>query len=281
MKVLVTGATGFIGNYVIKELLKNNIEVIATSTNQQKAKSFDWFDKVNYMPFNLKEFEPKVNYFQNFGKPDILIHLAWEGLPNYKATFHINDNLPRHFNFLSNLIANGLNDINIAGTCLEYGMKEGCLNEKLVCTPKNAYAIAKNELRIALENLQKEFNFDFKWTRLFYMYGKGQNAKSLFSQLDKCIDEGHSTFNMSGGEQIRDFLPVEKVAEIIVQVAMQKKIIGIINCCSGNNISLKEFLINYLKEQNKRIHLNLGFYPYTDYEPMRFWGDVKKLNNII
>jgi nucleoside-diphosphate-sugar epimerase len=280
MKVLVTGATGFIGNYVITELLKKNVEVIATSTNTSKAQNFDWFDDVTYLPFNLKEFDSSVNYFEYFDEPDVLIHLAWEGLPNYKDLFHIDENLPRHYNFLENIIRNGLKDMTITGTCFEYGMKEGCLDEEMKCEPTIAYGKAKNELREQIENLKCKQEFSFKWIRLFYMYGKGQSKNSLISQLDWAVANNNEVFNMSGGKQIRDFLPVEKVAENIVKAAMQNEVIGVINCCSGKEISLKEFVINYLKEKNKNIKLNPGFYPYTDYEPMRFWGNNIKMKKI-
>ena len=101
-KVLVTGATGFIGNYVIPELLNRDVHVIATSVSESKARSQEWFGKVTYIPFDLKNFNSQTSYFDFFGKPDSLIHLAWEGLPNYKAAFHIEENLPRHFIFLKN-----------------------------------------------------------------------------------------------------------------------------------------------------------------------------------
>ncbi|GAI93187.1 unnamed protein product [marine sediment metagenome] len=86
---------------------------------------------------------------------------------------------------------------------------------------------------------------------------------------------------MSGGEQLRDYLPVEKVAEHIVKISMQDKIGGIINCCSGKPISIGKLVENYLAEKNKNIELNLDYYPYPDYEPMAFWGDSTKLNKVI
>jgi dTDP-6-deoxy-L-talose 4-dehydrogenase (NAD+) len=55
----------------------------------------------------------------------------------------------------------------------------------------------------------------------------------------------------------------------------------VINCCSGEPVTVKAFVENYLEKQNKKISLNLGFYPYPDYEPMRFWGDVTKLKSIV
>jgi len=280
-KVLVTGATGFIGNYVIAALQQSGCHVIATSSNEAGAKNKSWYNSVQYIPFNLQQFDDSVNYQQYFDNPDAVIHLAWEGLPHYKAAFHSEENLPRHFAFIKNLVQHGQQNITITGTCLEYGMQEGCLTEDMPALPANAYAIAKDSLRKQLEQLQQQYTFRLKWVRLFYMYGAGQNPNSLLSQLHSALEKGETVFNMSGGEQVRDYLPVDKVAEYIVAIALQQNIQGIINCCSGKGITVKEFVANYLKKQNKTITLNLGFYPYTDYEPMRFWGDDGKLRSII
>ncbi|MEO6729915.1 MAG: NAD(P)-dependent oxidoreductase [Ferruginibacter sp.] len=281
-KILVTGATGFIGNYVISQLLlQGYCQVIATSVSTEKAMSASWFPAVKYIPFNLKSYDDNIDYCAYFGHPDSLIHLAWEGLPNYKAAFHTEENLPRHYLFLKNLVEHGLNDITVTGTCFEYGMQEGCLSEEMETKPANAYAIAKDTLRKQLEQLQAERHFHFKWVRLFYMYGSGQSPNSLISQLDKALDAGDRSFNMSGGQQERDYLPVEKVAAYIVQIALQKSTTGIINCCSGKAILVKDFVQQYVDQKGKHIHFILGFYPYADYEPMRFWGDNQKLKTII
>ncbi len=280
-KILVTGATGFIGNYVIKALLNKGCAVIATSSNEAGAAKKNWFKNVQYIPFNLGQFDGAVNYQYYFGNPDAVIHLAWEGLPNYKASFHTEENLPRHFKFIKNLVANGQKDITITGTCFEYGMQEGCLTEDMITKPANAYAVAKDCLRNQVQQLQQEHDFYFKWVRLFYMYGAGQNSNSLLSQLDRALEKGDTVFNMSGGEQVRDYLPVEKVAGNIVAIALQQNVTGIINCCSGKGITVKDFVQNYLQEKGRNIVLNIGYYPYPDYEPMNFWGDDRKLKSII
>jgi len=280
-KILVTGATGFIGNYVVEALLKQNYHVIASSVSAEKARSFRWFERVTYIQFDLSFFDDGVDYFAFFGRPDTMIHLAWEGLPNYKAAFHYDINLPRHFSFLSNILRHGLASLSVTGTCFEYGMHEGMLSEDMPSDPANPYAHAKDDLRKKLQQLQQAITFDFKWIRLFYMYGQGQNPNSLLSQLQKALDEKAMSFNMSGGEQVRDYLPVEKVAEYIVMIALQTKLGGIINCCSGQPVSVKELVEAYLRRKNAAIHLNLGYYPYTDYEPMAFWGDIKRLETVI
>lgn len=280
-KILVTGASGFIGHYVVEELLKENISVIATASSKQSMLQKPWMEKVRFVPFNFKDFDNTINYFQFFDYPDAIIHLAWEGLPNYKSLFHFEDNLPRHYAFLKNLVKNGLKDITVAGTCLEYGYKEGCLQEDMITNPSNAYAIAKDTLRKFLQQLQLSIPFTLKWVRLFYMYGKGQNPKSLFSQLDRAIENGDEVFNMSGGEQIRDYLPVAEVARNIKAIALQNSVTGIINCCSGNPVKLKDLVMEYVKEKRSAIQLNFGYYPYLDYEPMQFWGDNTKLKIIL
>ena len=88
-------------------------------------------------------------------------------------------------------------------------------------------------------------------------------------------------FNMTAGEQLRDYLPVEKVAEYIVKISLQNKVRGIINCCSGKPISIKKLVENYMINKKNKIELNFGYYPYTDWEPMVFWGDTAKLNKIL
>jgi len=279
MKVLVTGATGFIGSYVVKELLKRQYHVIATSRNLSKARTYEWFSQVEYISGDLNV--EQENFFQFFQQPDLLIHLAWEGLPNYKELFHLENNLFQNYRFLKNMIEHGLKSLVVTGTCFEYGMQSGALSEDMEAKPDNPYGLAKDTLRKYLEQLQKKNDFEFKWVRLFYLYGKGQSSNSILSQLDRALENGEASFNMSGGEQLRDYLPVEKVAEYIVKIAMQNKVYGIINCCSGTPISIRCLIENYLKKKQKSIHLNLGYYPYPDYEPMAFWGDSSKLNSII
>ncbi len=279
-KVLVTGATGFIGNYVIDELLKKNYEVVATSLSPEKARSAKWYDKVKYISFDLQTVTEQENYYTLFDKPDILIHLAWEGLPNYKSDFHLVKNLPRHYTFIMNLVQHGLKDINVTGTCFEYGMKEGCLSEDMPSLPANSYALAKNNLRLLLNELAKTHPFELKWIRLFYLYGKGQGPNSLLSQLQSALDRGDKVFNMSPGDQLRDYLAVEKAAEYIVKIALQSQKAGIINCCSGAPVSVKDIVLNYLKQKNTSIVLNTGYYPYLDTEPRNFWGDATLLKTI-
>jgi dTDP-6-deoxy-L-talose 4-dehydrogenase (NAD+) len=159
-------------------------------------------------------------------------------------------------------------------------MQSGCLSEDMPSMPDTSYSLAKDTLRKFLLELNKIHYFKFQWIRLFYMYGEGQYEKAIIPQLNKAIRNGDEVFNMSGGEQLRDYLHVIDIAKNIALISKQSEITGIINNCSGKPIKLINFVENYLKETKSNIKLNLGYYPYPQYEPMEFWGDNKKLELI-
>lgn len=280
-KILITGATSFIGKYVIDFLTKEtNSKIIATSIeNKKNVAVYKWPDSVKYIQCNI--YDPKRNFFTYFNEPDIMINLCWAGMTNFKDLIHIEKNLFGQYSFIVNMLKHGLKDFTISGTCFEYGKQEGCLFENTPTLPENPYSLAKDMLRKLIEELKNHYEFSYKWARLFYLYGEGQSRKSIFSLLNTALDNNEKIFNMSKGEQIRDYLPVEKAAEYLVKIAIQKDIDGIINCCSGEPIMLKDIVTYYLKQKGKSIDLNLGYYPYLDHEPMAFWGDTQKLSRIL
>ncbi|MFA5216257.1 NAD-dependent epimerase/dehydratase family protein [Sulfuricurvum sp.] len=277
MKIAVTGATGFIARHLIP-ILKADHEIIAIARFQDPAAHYPWLDGIEKVAMDITN--PQKDMFALMGKPDALIHLAWGGLPNYKSPDHLIEGA-KHLLFLSHAMENGLKNITVIGTCFEYGMKNGELSENDITEPSNPYGLAKDSLRKALEFLTADKSCTFRWIRLFYLYGEGQNQNSLLSQLDRAIESKEPIFNMSGGEQLRDYLPVEKAARYIALIATQNAVDGIINCCSGNPISVRKLIENRIKEKSADISLNLGFYPYPDYEPMAFWGNNTLLNQII
>ena len=275
MKILVTGATGFIGNHVVNTLLDQGISVIAASRSTKKAEAMPWFSKVDFKPLDTAT--PPANPYTALGSPDRMIHLAWPGLPNFKSDHHMKENLPNDRAFLSAMLEDGLKHLLVTGTCFEYGMLEGELLEDMETRPDNPYGLAKDTLRRELQARTMDTDVIFQWARLFYMFGPGQSKTSLFSLLQKAIDNKDTIFDMSGGEQIRDFLPIETIAEDLVSITLQDEVTGIINICSGRSSTVRELVEEYLSRSGAKIELNLGHYPYPDYEPFRFWGNNDKL----
>jgi len=225
--------------------------------------------------------DPPSNAFELMGEPDVLIHLAWDGLPNYKSSHHLERELPAQHRFLKSLIESGLRNVVVAGTCFEYGMTSGQLREDMEARPTNPYGIAKDTLRHRLECSKNDKSFAMTWARLFYIYGEGQAESSLLPQLKKAVERGDAVFDMSGGEQIRDYMPVAEAAGNLVSLAVGNRDNGIVNICSGKPISVRNLVEGWVKDNGWSIKLNLGHYPYPDYEPMEFWGDRQKLDRCL
>ena len=277
MKILLTGATGFVGRHVLPILLARGHQVTALVRDLKKTRTFTWHEQVKFLKGDIQNISSVP--FATIGKQDAVMHLAWAGLPNFKAPSHMQETLPANFLFLQTLIDLGTKQIVASGTCLEYGMQEGCLSETTATQPMVAYAIAKESLRKSLEEIQLQKTFTLQWARLFYMYGEGQSPNSLLSQLDLAIRAKNTSFNMSGGKQLRDYLPVNEVARRLCILLEHPDCNGVVNICSGTPISIIDLVENHLKKHSVNIALNLGFYPYPEYEPMSFWGDTSKFES--
>ena len=233
-----------------------------------------WFERVDFISHDIQN---TAWNWEQAEIPDVLIHLAWPGLPNYRDFFHIGDNLPSDLRFLEAAVQAGVPHLIVAGTCLEYGMQYGPLSEEINTHPFTPYGFAKDTLRKSLEILQRCNPFTLQWVRLFYMYGEGQNPNSLLSQLDQALDEGLERFKMSPGDQLRDYLPIETIARCFDWAATHPDMNGVINCCSGKPISVLDLVRQHLARRKRKIQIVRGYYPYPDYEPIAFWGLPQKL----
>lgn len=283
MKILITGATGFIGRHVIDQLLKlENVSLIVTSSSIERLNFLYSDKKVSIIDFDYYHMNfSQLDLFKYFNFPDKVIHLSWRGLPNYNSSFHMLINLKIEYDFLSNLIENGLKDLIITGTCFEYGLHEGELNEGLISDPQNYYSLSKDSLRKMLKIFQSKFQFNLLWLRLFYIYGTGQKPQSIFGQLDIANQNGDSYFNMSKGDQLRDYLTVEEVSYYICELSMFSNYDGIVNISSGRPIKLIKLVKKYMKKHGYNFTLNQGFLPYSVNEPFAFWGRNSLMLNLI
>jgi nucleoside-diphosphate-sugar epimerase len=277
MKVAVTGASGFIGRHVLVELESRS--VVATVVLRPSSTASPWLPKHTVTRMDLQN--PQPNAFEIMGAPDVLIHLAWGGLPNYRSLQHFERELPAQYRFLKGLVESGLKKLVVTGTCFEYGMQSGPLREDMETRPVNPYGFAKDTLRRQLEYLKSVQSFALTWARLFYLYGEGQAVNSLLPQLERAVERGDKVLNMSEGEQLRDYLPVTEVAKCLVSLAMGNRDNGIVNVCAGKPISVRKLVEGWIKERDWPIKLNLGHHPYPDYEPMAFWGERQKLDRCL
>ncbi|KWT82691.1 MULTISPECIES: NAD(P)-dependent oxidoreductase [unclassified Variovorax] len=277
MRIAVTGASGFVGRHVLRAVAEHkDVEVVAVSRRPPGA----WLPSgMRHVAFDLTAPPPDV--FAALGQPDVLIHLAWSGLPNYLSRHHYETHLAEQYRFLKLLAAAGLPSLLCAGTCFEYGMRSGELHESLPPDPRNPYGFAKDALRRELEFLAADLGFKLSWARLFYMYGEGQAPGSLYSQFMAAGSTGAAEFPMSGGEQLRDFLHVTEVARRLVRLACEAPGAGIVNVCSGQPTSVRALVEGWLQIHRWPMKLALGHYAYPAYEPMAFWGSGAKLTRLL
>lgn len=270
MKVAVTGARGFVGRHVLAELARRDVDIVASGRPEGLPEG-PAATKLQWVPLDLAN--PPENGFTALHRPDVVLHLAWGGLPNYRSPQHVEAELPRHLAFLENAVRNGLSTLVVAGTCLEYGLQSGALAANAETHPTTPYGAAKDMLRRKLQVLQAECPFRLTWARLFYMYGDDQPATSLWPSLRAAARAGKQEFPMSGGEQLRDFLPVEDVARRLADLVLNPADRGPVNVCSGQPISVREFVETKIRQNGWRITPKYGELPYADYEPMAFWGE--------
>lgn len=279
VKALVTGATGFIGRHLTRELLNKGHEVSVAVRNPEKLREAGLERDVCSYVFDLER-APEENLWEFFQRPDIVFHLAWEGLPNYSSFHHIEENLPRHYRFLKGLAQGGCPKILVTGTCAEYGNQSGQLNESAPVFPDNAYAAAKHALYLFSRIMCKRYDTIILWARVFYITGE-RGRPSLFDDLGRAMRRGDESFDLSGGEQLRDFLNVEEVASSLRKIAEVADQSMVINVGSGSPVSICSVVERIVSLNKSNIRLNWGRLPYADNEPMAFWADVSRLNSLL
>lgn len=271
--ILVTGAGGYVGSYVVKELLNMGINVSAIARNVSNIDS-------RARIFEVDIFDENINIFKDLEEPDVVIHLAWRDGFIHNSPTHMKY-LYSHINFLQNLINGGLKHLVVMGTMHEIGYHEGEVDEYTPMHPNSMYGVAKNTLRQALEILLKDKEVVFQWLRAFYIYGDDAKNKSIFAKIIQAEEENKEYFPFTTGENKYDFITVDKLAHQIVRTALQSKITGIINCCSGEPISLRDKVEEFLKLNNFEIKLKYGAFPDRPYDSSAIWGNSNKIESIL
>ncbi|MBS4980632.1 MAG: NAD(P)-dependent oxidoreductase [Lachnospiraceae bacterium] len=272
-KILVTGASGYIGRHVVEQLVKDNVEVIAVDIN------------LGNLPENVEKREISVfsgekDIYKKMGSPDVCIHLAWQDGFRHNSHEHLG-NLSKHYEFIKNMLQGGLKHIAVMGTMHEIGYWEGVVNEDTPTNPMSYYGIAKNCLRQATECLSKEFGAVYQWIRAFYITGDDMQNHSIFTKLIEMEKAGEKEFPFTTGKNKYDFLDIHELAFQIASVIEQEEITGIINCCSGVPISLGERVERFITENKMSIKLKYGAFQERKYDSPAIWGDDNKIREII
>lgn len=274
MKVLVTGANGYIGRHVVKALLDRGASVVACDIHTN-----DVDERAERKELNLFEL-PVGNIFQQLGSPDVCLHMAWRNGFVHNADTQMGD-LSAHYTFLTRLINDGLQQLAVMGTMHEIGYWEGAIDETTPCNPLSMYGIAKDALRRSMMLYCKNKNCILQWLRCYYILGDDKKNNSIFCKLLKAAEEGKKTFPFTSGKNQYDFIEVDELAKMLSSAVLQKEVTGIINCCTGKPMSLGNRVEQFINDNNLDITLDYGAFPDRPYDSPCEYGNSEKINSIL
>ena len=273
MKVLVTGANGFIGRYVVKALLDKGVEVLASDFR------FDGIDE-RATCVDVPIFDGQENIFELVGCPDACIHMAWRDGFVHNSDAHIVD-LPKHYTFIENMLKGGLKQIATMGSMHEIGYWEGAIDENTPTNPSSLYGIAKDALRNISKLQADKYGACWQWLRAYYIVSNDVHGSSIFAKIAQAELDGKEKFPFTTGKNKYDFITVEELSEQIAACILQTEVDGIINCCTGQPISLGERIEEYIRENGYKIQLEYGVFPDRPYDSPAEWGDATKIKQIM
>lgn len=273
MKILVTGAEGFLGKGIVNKLLDLGNEVVAACLNTPR----DLDVRATVIESDIFNIE---NPYEYYGKPDVVLHLAWkDGFIHYSEA-HLKY-LASHVEFLNKLCLSNIKQIAVMGSMHEIGFYEGSINEYTPCNPKSYYGISKNALRETTEIMCKQNNKIFQWLRGYYIVANTSEGSSIFSKLVNASEKGEKVFPFTMGLNQFDFLDYDEFCNQVAHTVSQNSINGIINICSGRPEKLSERVERFIKDNKLNIKLQYGKFPDRPYDSKAVWGDNKKITQIL
>ena len=179
------------------------------------------------------------------------------------------------------MLQGGLRHIAVMGSMHEVGYYEGAIDENTPTNPLSLYGIAKNSLRELTNILGQQYGAVVQWIRGYYIYGDDLKNHSIFTKLVEAENAGQEEFPFTSGKNLYDFMSVEELANQIAAVVVQNEVNGVINCCSGQPISLAEKVESFIKDNNFKIKLKYGAFPDRPYDSKAVWGSTSKIERIM
>ena len=272
-RILVTGATGFVGQHCLLSLLKTKMfEVHAVSSKPNKNNIID----VHWHQVDLFDSEQIVDLISNV-KPSHLLHLAWYTVPGkYLNSLENIRWVQISLTLLQAFANNGGERVVMAGTCAEYDWKYGFCTEGITpIASETTYGKCKHSLQIMLEAFCKEAGISSAWGRIFFIYGPHENPNRLVPFVICSLLKAQPA-RCSQGKQIRDYLYIQDVADALIAL-LKSEIQGAINIGSGNPVSLKEIVYKIADKLNRKDLVRLGAVPASANESRFVVANVGRL----
>jgi nucleoside-diphosphate-sugar epimerase len=274
MKIVVTGASGFIGRYLLPILLTEGHEVIAISSKVVVSNH----PRLTWMKADLLDAE-QCQMAIGSARADCLVHLAWyavhgkfwSAVENFawsKATA----------NLLAAFHRSGGRRVVMSGTCAEYDWSYGyCIEDKTPTVPATLYGKCKDATRKYAEDYCRANQLEFVWGRIFTPYGPGEPEGRLVPSILRAMARGEPV-RCSHGRQFRDFLEVADVASAFAHLASTTPATGVFNVSSGEPLRLADIVSTCAGLFENVASIEFGAIPVSDFDPLMLVGCVDKLN---
>ena len=273
-RVIVTGARGFIGRHALTTLIESGFEVHAVTSKRDRPASPNCTWHVADLLDNsqIKELVRSI-------QPTHLLHFAWYTTPaKYWTSLENFCWVQASLELLRQFQQQGGQRVVMAGTCAEYNWNYGyCLEGLTPREPKTPYGICKQALQEMVKAYSEITDLSSAWGRIFFAYGPYEYPNRLISSVVRSVLSREPAL-CSHGNQIRDFLYVQDVADAFVAL-LSSETTGSVNIASGQPISIKEVVYKIAEKVNSTDLIRLGAIPASPQEPKLLVGEVSRLSH--
>ncbi|HKC64048.1 MAG TPA: NAD(P)-dependent oxidoreductase [Pyrinomonadaceae bacterium] len=274
-RLLLTGATGFIGRYCLPLLLAQDYEVHCVSSGRGSRNDSDG---IRWHTADLLYAQSIPNLLARV-RPTHLLHLAWTTAPGQYWTSLENVRwVQSSLELLQQFAAHGGQRAVLAGTCAEYDWRNGyCSESGTPLLPKTLYGASKHALQILTDSFAKQAGISSAWGRIFFLYGQHEHPERLVSYVIRSILQREPVL-CSHGEQVRDFLYVKDVAAAFVAL-LESDVRGAVNIASGEAVSLKDLIQKIADKLYGRELVRLGAVETSSDEPPLLVAATERLRD--
>ncbi len=248
--VLVTGATGFIGRHLVKELIQNSNVIVITHNKLLQGSCFEKVVQINGILSDIDSIIIQLKKYNIAG----CIHLAWEGIPDFGLL-----NCHRNFDYSVNVLRLckelGIKRLIVTGSCMEYKRVNGFVKESGELERGNLFSVCKNAIHDFSHIYCIENGIKLHWLRLFYIYGKGQREGSIIPYLIR--EYGNSREPVLKTPYVaNDYVSVEDTAHAIAIIWDENPQEEVFNVSTGKLITA--YQLSLIVKKAYRLDINMS-----------------------